>query len=1027
MHNDALRREIEGNFRASDRASICLDEYAPPVKSSIPFPTRLSLGLLVAVAAACGSAPESVPIPPLPQASLPKGEICEANNSAKLELKFDPPTLVLAPATSRLVRLTVDPDLCSAHKVTFAAESAGVRSITEGTVNLRSPAIDFEVEGTTVGRTSITAKLERPDPNDATKNEVVELKLPIDVREAVAPSCNAGEGRGQASLGPGVVKVNGQGPLAHASVGTSAAAFARTDEFALPPFGASVSCARTGDFTSGTPYIALGPAVAFEGSAPITSSDVLRREIDFSIPVNPALFPSRARMRHLEVLYSGPRTKGPRVIPIASPRIEDDGNGGYVLKFSSPWLGSYQAVVRRGAGEATRSRRLTHRAVLGFSMGGGGAASFGLRHHDKFDAVAPLGGLADYTWLSWFVETYVSGGFCPASNPNCQKYEPNRYPISEPLAHTMDFNHFWYEEGNGNGGTFARESYVQIFGDLSLAFGNLASQNKDPALLHMVAGPTKDDPWIKGDLSAIPGVGAGVDCSIAVSPVSDAKDAARQRQIEQACAKFRCDPKNQWTAKTGYFDDEYNPDGSKPVITFCDGGQKGKSPYKNTFTPLPEDRKEPVNFTVAVDLNDNGIRDENEPIIRSGHEPWDDCGLDGLCDKDEPGYDAGTNPDPNQDDYDYTLSPGGTEGNHHYEKGEKFRDDGLDGVPNTKDRHVAGDPGEGDGVFSETAGLTNMRKFDAHSIVSGWTTGTPGGPLTDEALARLDIVTDGGVRDLFNFASVANHLAGSVSARKDASGKGIKSLAFYNGYEQLPGQNPAKPNELSPSNLLWKDIVDMPNMRYGAVDASPFEIREGDGMHVGTVPQLLNRLLFGFYYVGQRWPDADRTRAQVALDNPLTQAEGPDFPLECVVKERCEKFFTGPKTKRTGPISITLPPGYANADNRARNVRYPVVYVLHGYGQDPRDLEALAIITNNFMNDGNRSSVNRLPKFIVVYVDGRCRSDEATGKPECIQGSFYVDSARPGGPQFDQWFDEVIDLVDQNFRTMKPSEVEVSD
>jgi hypothetical protein len=101
------------------------------------------------------------------------------------------------------------------------------------------------------------------------------------------------------------------------------------------------------------------------------------------------------------------------------------------------------------------------------------------------------------------------------------------------------------------------------------------------------------------------------------------------------------------------------------------------------------------------------------------------------------------------------------------------------------------------------------------------------------------------------------------------------------------------------------------------------------------------------------------------------------------------------------------------------------VYVLHGYGQDPRDLEAVALVTNNFMNDGTRSSATRLPKFIVVYVDGRCRAVETTGKPECIQGSFYVDSAREGGPKFDQWFDEVIDLVDQNFRTMRASDIDV--
>ncbi|MDF2698392.1 MAG: hypothetical protein K0S65_6776, partial [Labilithrix sp.] len=147
--------------------------------------------------------------------------------------------------------------------------------------------------------------------------------------------------------------------------------------------------------------------------------------------------------------------------------------------------------------------------------------------------------------------------------------------------------------------------------------------------------------------------------------------------------------------------------------------------------------------------------------------------------------------------------------------------------------------------------------------------------------------------------------------------------------------------------------------------------------------------------------------------------------VECEVFGKCEKIFTGPMTKRTGPIAVSLPPGYAQKDNVARNVRYPVLYVLHGYGQDPRDLEAVAIFTNNFMNGTNRSYATRLPKFIIVYVDGRCR--EHDGRPECIRGTFYMDSAREGGAKMDAWFTEVVQYIDQNYRTLPPSDVEVTD
>jgi hypothetical protein len=38
-----------------------------------------------------------------------------------------------------------------------------------------------------------------------------------------------------------------------------------------------------------------------------------------------------------------------------------------------------------------------------------------------------------------------------------------------------------------------------------------------------------------------------------------------------------------------------------------------------------------------------------------------------------------------------------------------------------------------------------------------------------------------------------------------------------------------------------------------------------------------------------------------------------------------------------------------------------------------------------------------------------------------------MDSARPDGAKLDAWFDEVIDYVDQNYRTMPATEVEVAD
>ena len=50
----------------------------------------------------------------------------------------------------------------------------------------------------------------------------------------------------------------------------------------------------------------------------------------------------------------------------------------------------------------------------------------------------------------------------------------------------------------------------------------------------------------------------------------------------------------------------------------------------------------------------------------------------------------------------------------------------------------------------------------------------------------------------------------------------------------------------APAELRWADILDTPSVRYGKFDATPNDIKGGDGQHVGTAVQLLNRLEAAF-------------------------------------------------------------------------------------------------------------------------------------------------------------------------------------
>ena len=194
--------------------------------------------------------------------------------------------------------------------------------------------------------------------------------------------------------------------------------------------------------------------------------------------------------------------------------------------------------------------------------------------------------------------------------------------------------------------------------------------------------------------------------------------------IQSQCFASALRSEHPGSRRQGYYDAEYNPFGTLPVISVCDGNQAGGvDPYLDQWAPPGPGAQVPLDAALAVDRNRNGVRDEDEPLIRGGHEPWDDTGTDGVFDEQEPGYDAVLNPDPNGDDYDPQLNPNGTERNHRYDPGEPFRGRRPRQASRTPQQSAGGyDLGEGDGLFTQATGLQN---FQAQDLPGSSTAGPP--------------------------------------------------------------------------------------------------------------------------------------------------------------------------------------------------------------------------------------------------------------------------------------------------------------
>ena len=188
------------------------------------------------------------------------------------------------------------------------------------------------------------------------------------------------------------------------------------------------------------------------------------------------------------------------------------------------------------------------------ALGWPGRIGFG--NPERFDFVAPLGGPTDWTYMLEYIRRYHTGGFCTedqrvADPEGCAMGASlDRTPPTTFLhEHAQTFENWWFEDENDGNSIFRRDDYISIFRDLATMFGNPNTEySADPS-----------EPNITP-----PGVPATERMR------SDAERCATEGLIVIPPFDGDGDPTS-GSEGAGFFDDEYNPDGQYPVITFCDG------------------------------------------------------------------------------------------------------------------------------------------------------------------------------------------------------------------------------------------------------------------------------------------------------------------------------------------------------------------------------------------------------------------------------------------------------------------------
>jgi hypothetical protein len=197
---------------------------------------------------------------------------------------------------------------------------------------------------------------------------------------------------------------------------------------------------------------------------------------------------------------------------------------------------------------------------------------------------------------------------------------------------------------------------------------------------------------------------------------------------------------------------------------------------------------------------------------------------------------------------------------------------------------------------------------------------------------------------------------------------------------------------------------------------------------VGTPGQAIDRFEVVFNWAAAMWPN---------LPRPLTTMAGDPPEARQLVTS-----FDSKKLKAKWEYSIALPPGYNDPANK--DARYPVVYLLHGYGMEPKGFMGTSLITDAFVTDTDV----QLRPIIYVYPNGRCcwinsadgsrdcrEADDngdqitrpSTWARECNSGTFWINRSGYSADDQTLYGDalfELMDYVDATYRTLPAADVE---